>query len=347
MHVQPSLCRRAFVSSVAAPVIGVSRYVRKHLSTTSRTIVSTGAQQLPDLIFSGDVHEIASQSQEGSLAKTCKRILAHRDVLAGFDSEWPPVLSQMSSHPRPSLLQLCLGAPGRSAAIVMLYRAPPEGSNFAKEYPLLYDTLMDAQIPKATQGAEREVMALTKHFGAVAQGFVCLPCVAAALQRGSRRQRLSLASLVSACLDHRLLKTDVRTSDWDTWPLSSVQRSYAATDAYASYCVFDALRKEHGADVIAWACSRMKPEPPLLALDVMNSATRETLIKIDGIGRDTADAILAGRPYTDMNHAHGWLSAWIETMFNLEVPGEERRLRYGRANIRRLTLQARVCSCRV
>lgn len=245
---------------------------------------------LPELTFRGKVFHVESRIEEEQSLQNMDRILTQQSISIGFDTEWPPAIPKITATPRATLFQLCLGVPGQEP-VVLLYRAPRDMMPLRDTYPFLVDMLTTAEIPKATQGAGHEVRALMKHFDLHPQGFMCLRCVAADLMPALGP--MSLADLVAMYAGHRLLKSKVRMSKWDAWPLSPVQATYAAVDAYASYCVLKTLQATFGEDAVASACSRVRQPQQSVSLEDLSSSVRKNLKSNPSVGRETADAIVA------------------------------------------------------
>lgn len=58
------------------------------------------------------------------------------------------------------------------------------------------------------------------------------------------KETWSLDGLVKHLFQRKINKNPgVRKSDWSEFPLTDIQKSYAATDAYVSYLIYEKLNK--------------------------------------------------------------------------------------------------------
>lgn len=61
------------------------------------------------------------------------------------------------------------------------------------------------------------------------------------------KETWSLDGLVKHLFQRKINKNPiVRKSDWSEFPLTDIQKSYAATDAYVSYLIYEKLNKMDG-----------------------------------------------------------------------------------------------------
>ncbi|CAE8701505.1 unnamed protein product, partial [Polarella glacialis] len=197
----------------------------------------------------------------------------------------------------------------------------------------------------ATQGASYECKALAQHLHIHAQGVICLQCLDAAVRMGEwmpgrleAKMSSSLACLAERYLAQKLVKSPARLSQWDSWPLSAEQVEYAATDAFASYCVYREMEKAgHVNQLQLWVSAAAE------RLQQFNSCSFAELRSIEGIGKGTADAIIQHRPYADLADARLKLLQWIEVKATQE--NSLARLKSGSHNIRKATTSPGECSC--
>lgn len=182
-----------------------------------------------------DINRLAIAAHRGAIHVICTRpqMLAavkalRREVLLGFDTEKRPSFRKGEFHP-PALIQLA----GRDAVYVFQLHAlglPEE----------LTDVLADPRIVKAGVATGRDIQELRALTDFHSRGFVDLG--ACAMRSGLKHHGLrGLAAVLLGC---RISKS-AQLTNWERPDLPERALQYAATDAWISRRIYEAL-KEHG-----------------------------------------------------------------------------------------------------
>ncbi|KAF4671750.1 hypothetical protein FOL47_001248 [Perkinsus chesapeaki] len=159
------------------------------------------------------------------------------ETLLGFDSETKPSLVPGVTN-KTAIIQVA------SASVCGIWRV----RELDALPPTLARLLTDPTIIKASQGATPEVATVYREFsGLKCQGFVDLHLLAMGLRCNPR----SLQGLCALFLHKRLLKAE-RISNWEQIPLSPSQLEYAATDAWVSRQVLEAMRAAFNVDKLSF-----------------------------------------------------------------------------------------------
>ncbi|KAI9140097.1 ribonuclease H-like domain-containing protein [Paraphysoderma sedebokerense] len=149
----------------------------------------------------------------------------------GFDMEWK--VSYTKHVRKTALVQVC----NRDTIILMhichMERIPNS----------LKSLLADKSITKCGVNILGDARKLFNDYGVTVNGMLDLGPFAKSTNtfESLKRTRLSLQTLSEAVLGYTLDKGWVRTSDWESLPLSSSQFDYAATDAYACYLLWETI----------------------------------------------------------------------------------------------------------
>ncbi|KAK1341832.1 hypothetical protein QTO34_016583 [Cnephaeus nilssonii] len=166
---------------------------------------------LPYLEFTGSIVYSYEHSDCSFLSEDISMSLSDGDVV-GFDMEWPPIYSK-GKLSRVALIQLC--------GLKML--------------------LENEAIKKVGVGIEGDQWKLLRDFDIKLKSFVELTDVANEKLRST--ETWSLNGLVKHLFGKQLLKDkSIRCSNWENYPLTEVQKLYAATDAYAGLIIYQKLQ---------------------------------------------------------------------------------------------------------
>ncbi|KAK9917730.1 hypothetical protein WJX75_007618 [Coccomyxa subellipsoidea] len=170
----------------------------------------------------------------------CQKTLSTGVEAVGFDIEWR-VTYRTGETPRPvALIQLALRPAGGGYRVFLLHVC------HSGLTPSLLTLLRSPEVRKAGVGCSGDAQKLMRDFGVACKGMVDLSEEANLRLCGPGSSRLpekwSLARLAAAVLSAELAKDQgLRTSNWETWPLSLEQQQYAALDAYASLLLYQRI----------------------------------------------------------------------------------------------------------
>lgn len=184
-----------------------------------RSVSSEDAEHLPLTSFTGTIHIVTSQEQMQqaiSYLSNCTKL--------GFDTETRPSFKKGLAYPI-SLLQLS------DNHHAFLFRIQYCG--LPKE---LCSILASANIIKVGAAIHDDVLALQKIQKFKAQGFIDLQTIAKQLEI----ENLGLKKLAQLVLGIRISKRQ-QLSNWDSTTLTDSQCQYAATDAWVSLQIYNAL----------------------------------------------------------------------------------------------------------
>ncbi|XP_002974045.2 Werner Syndrome-like exonuclease [Selaginella moellendorffii] len=216
-----------------------AKRVRRQLPASWLTppVSQYGAKsKLPRLEFKGRVfYSSTAEEAESAAAELLQSIESlkadgTRDIVLGFDTEWKPSFERGAVPGRTAVLQLCLDS-SRCYVFHIFHSGIP---------PQLQKLLEEETISKAGIGISGDVSKLKLDYGVTVTGSVDLSAMAN--QKLKRSQSWSLSSLAEELTCKVIDKpTDIRCGDWELQPLSPAQLSYAATDAFASLHLYQAL----------------------------------------------------------------------------------------------------------
>lgn len=163
------------------------------------------------------------------------------DILViGFDMEWPVTfLKTATITGKVALIQIC---PDLTSCYLIQIS---ELMQIPKELPEL---LAHPKIRLAGVNIKNDIRKLSKDFSNFDCEKImenCIDCGVLANQILSFKQTWSMKNLVKFLLKMDINKdVKLRLSKWDQHPLSKEQLDYAATDAYASLVLYNALKKK-------------------------------------------------------------------------------------------------------
>ncbi|KAL0047414.1 hypothetical protein WJX82_002778 [Trebouxia sp. C0006] len=171
----------------------------------------------------------------------CTQLLKDPPSTVGFDIEWRVTYKAGQAPRKTALLQLCSRRQHGQYQCLLLHIA------HSGLTPALVQILESEEMKKIGVGISGDAHKLHRDFGVQCVGLVCLSeeanvrlCSSA---NGRMPQKWSLAGLMQELLHLTLDKgIDIRCSNWETCPLSSEQKAYAATDAYAAVKLYQVLQ---------------------------------------------------------------------------------------------------------
>jgi len=196
---------------------------RHRPSGLDRRLSPEDINRLAIAAYRGAIHVIGTRAQMLAAGKALRR-----ETLLGFDTEKRPSFRKGESHP-PALIQLA----GRDA--VYLFQLHALG--FPRE---LADLLADPRIVKAGVATGRDIQELRELAEFQPRGFVDLGACA----KRSGIQHHGLRGLAALLLGCRISK-GAQLTNWEHSDLPERALQYAATDAWISRRIYEAL-KEHG-----------------------------------------------------------------------------------------------------
>ncbi|KAG8967663.1 hypothetical protein FRC03_009500 [Tulasnella sp. 419] len=150
----------------------------------------------------------------------------------GFDMEWPVQRRKGGKQLRTALIQI---ATKDMILLIHLNKMPG--------FPTKLKELIESEtVIKVGINIRNDGLKLNKDFGIVTGGMVELCFVAKQVDQGwtNGRRVMSLQKIVARYLDKRLLKDDVRTSNWNL-KLTDEQKDYAGNDTYSGLVLYHHL----------------------------------------------------------------------------------------------------------
>lgn len=166
---------------------------------------------------------------------------ALRDVdgpsFVGLDMEWP-VSYRPGRQEKTAVLQLCTSADKCYIFHLSCIGGIPPG---------LEQLLSSPSIIKVGVGIQSDFWKLERDYGLPVAPI--LKCSVVDLSHYANqvlgsKETWSLDGLVKHLFQRKINKNpSVRKSDWSEFPLTDIQKSYAATDAYVSYLIYEKLNK--------------------------------------------------------------------------------------------------------
>ncbi|KAK3083804.1 hypothetical protein FSP39_003427 [Pinctada imbricata] len=192
---------------------------------------------LQELKFQGNIVYSSYKSDCRGLCEDIELSLCDVEgAFIGFDMEWP-VTYEVGNESKTAVIQICMGP-----ASVYVFHLSAMGC-FPKALQCL---IQNEKILKVGVGIESDLWKLDRDFDApmlstIKNSMVDLSKFAN--QKLKTTETWSLEGLVRHLFHKRLSKDpSVRKGDWSRYPLTEEQKSYAASDAYASCLVYEKLR---------------------------------------------------------------------------------------------------------
>ncbi|XP_023782248.1 Werner syndrome ATP-dependent helicase [Cyanistes caeruleus] len=198
-----------------------------------RSVLEDG---LPFLEFCGSVVYSYQASDCSLLSEDIRQSLSD-GAAVGFDIEWPPSYMK-GKMAKTAVIQICVTEDKCYLFHISSMAGFPKG---------LKRLLEDETIKKVGVGIEGDQWKLMSDFEIKLKSFVELADVAN--EKLKCKETWSLNGLVKHLFGRQLLKDQsVRCSNWEKFPLNQEQKLYAATDAYASYIVYEKLKNMNKSD---------------------------------------------------------------------------------------------------
>lgn len=200
----------------------------------------------------------------------------------GFDMEWRVMWQAGAAERRTALVQLC------DIRTIMLIQV----SSMTRFPRKVLEVLESPNIVKTGANIKNDGEKLYRDFGIRARGLVELGSLAAKADEKFKtlynREVVSLAKMVSRYLGKTLVKSSVRTSNWEA-KLTSKMIDYAANDCYCAVMVYNKLAEKAAQEgkqleVLAYSCDidprtvKLSVGPHATALE-KSSSTRSSVAK--------------------------------------------------------------------
>ncbi|XP_048756196.1 bifunctional 3'-5' exonuclease/ATP-dependent helicase WRN-like [Ostrea edulis] len=155
----------------------------------------------------------------------------------GFDMEWP-VTYCPGRQEKTAVLQLCTAADVCYVFHLSCIGSLPSG---------IQQLILSPKILKVGVGIQSDMWKLERDYGlsvgpVIKSSVVDLSDYANQVLKAN--EMWSLDGLLRHLFGEKIDKNPaIRKSDWSVFPLSNLQKSYAATDAFVSYLIYDKLNK--------------------------------------------------------------------------------------------------------
>lgn len=194
---------------------------------------------LGEMHFSGSLIYSHHKSDCNLLCEELKKALSDEDGPSwmGLDMEWP-VSYRPGRQEKTAVLQLCTSADKCYIFHLSCIGGIPPG---------LEQLLSSPRVTKVGVGIQSDFWKLERDYG-LPVAPILRSCVVDlshyANQVLGSKETWSLDGLVRHLFQRKINKNpSVRKSDWSEFPLTDIQKSYAATDAYVSYLIYEKLKK--------------------------------------------------------------------------------------------------------
>uniref|UniRef100_A0A8C2TCQ9 DNA 3'-5' helicase n=1 Tax=Coturnix japonica TaxID=93934 RepID=A0A8C2TCQ9_COTJA len=202
-------------------------------SYVQRSVLEDG---LPFLEFHGSIIYSYEASDCSLLSEDIRHTLSD-GAAVGFDIEWPPSYTK-GKMAKIAVIQICVTEEKCYLFHISAMSGFPKG---------LKRLLEDETIKKVGVGIEGDHWKLMSDFEVKLNHFVELADVAN--EKLKCKEIWSLNGLVKHLFGKQLLKDkSIRCSNWEKFPLDEEQKSYAATDAYAGFIIYQKLKNMDSAD---------------------------------------------------------------------------------------------------
>ncbi|KAI6112390.1 hypothetical protein EDD17DRAFT_1875382 [Pisolithus thermaeus] len=200
----------------------------------------------------------------------------------GFDMEWRVMWQAGAAERRTALVQLC------DIRTILLIQV----SSMARFPRKVLEVIESPNIVKTGANIKNDGEKLYRDFGIRARGLLELGSLAAKADEKFttlyNREVVSLAKMVSRYLGKTLVKSSVRTSNWEA-KLTSKMIDYAANDCHCAVMVYDKLTEKVAQEgkqleVLAYSCDidprtvKLSAGPHATALE-KSSSTRSSVAK--------------------------------------------------------------------
>ncbi|KAG1479321.1 hypothetical protein G6F57_006279 [Rhizopus arrhizus] len=193
-------------------------------------------ETLPALSYPSRYNVECINSIEQTNVRLPKFLKAEPEGVFGVDFEWPPTFIKGQREKKISLIQICAAKTILLFQVGRMKKLPQELQNFFENKELL----------KTGVNIKMDGQKLYRDFGIKTNGLVELMTLAN-LSKSSdvtRTHHRSLRALTAIFLKQKMAKGKVRMSNWSAPVLSPNQKKYAALDAYASYQIYQTIKKE-------------------------------------------------------------------------------------------------------
>ncbi|KAH0463113.1 hypothetical protein IEQ34_007695 [Dendrobium chrysotoxum] len=154
------------------------------------------------------------------------------EISLGFDLEWRPIFSKGTAPRKTAVLQICMDS---SDCYVMhiIHSGMP---------PILKSLLEDSSSFKVGIGIANDATKISRDYNVCLTSLVDLSRYAN-FKLGGAPKNWGLCSLIEMLTCKQLLKSNkIRMGDWEASELSKDQLHYAATDAFASWYLYQILK---------------------------------------------------------------------------------------------------------
>ncbi|CAN6486075.1 unnamed protein product [Victoria cruziana] len=182
------------------------------------------------IVYSRTVIDAENAAKELSEIISSKRQGAS-EISMGLDIEWRPTFRRGVTPRRAAVLQICVD-PAHCFVMHVIHSGIPA---------ILQSVLEDETIPKVGVAIANDASKILNDYGVRVKGLEDLSGLANRKFGGAPR-KWSLGSLVEVLICKELEKPKkIRLGNWEADVLSKDQLQYAATDAYASWYLYQVL----------------------------------------------------------------------------------------------------------
>nr|KYP57014.1 Werner syndrome ATP-dependent helicase isogeny [Cajanus cajan] len=192
--------------------------------------------RLPVLKFSGQIMYSRTFDAVEKAAAKLLQILEERkremmQIVIGFDIEWKPTFKKGVPPGKVAVMQIC-GDTSHCHVLHLIHSGIPQNLQLLLE---------DPTVLKVGAGIDGDAVKVFKDYNISVKGVMDLSFHAN--QKLGGDQKWGLASLAEKLLSKQLKKPKkIRLGNWETPILSQGQLEYAATDAFASWYLYQAIK---------------------------------------------------------------------------------------------------------